>query len=231
MTHARVIVAGGGGAAASRPLDERFAEWIGSHGRMLYWPMALPDDHPLRATCFDWICSVFQRLGVANIAMWTDFLGHSESELEHFEAIYIGGGNTYRLLHLLGESGFDQALLRGIRSGKAVYGGSAGAAILGRDIQTVAHMDQNLVGLNDQHGLDAMGGYAIWCHYEPADNTRIAAYIEANVVPVLAISERAGLVLEDGRLIASGYEPTICFTPAGRRVLGAGQDVGLPTST
>jgi dipeptidase E len=218
--HPRVIAAGGGGAADSRPLDERFAAWTGSGGRMLYWPMALPDDHPLRAGCLDWINSVFRPLGIDRIEMWTEFHGHDPAELERFDSFYIGGGNTYRLLHLL-----RKALLGCILSGKAVYGGSAGAAILGRDIGTVSHMDHNAVGLKDMHGLDVMQGYAIWCHYGPEDDARIAAYIEDTGVPVLAISERAGVALEDGRLVALGYEPVMRFSQVEGTVVDVGTEV------
>ena len=225
--HARVIVAGGGGANDSRPLDERFAAWMGSQGRLLYWPMALPEAHPLRASCFDWICSVWEPLGINQIEMWTELRGHSEAELDGFDAIYIGGGNTYRLLHLLRESGFDRALLHYVKDGKAVYGGSAGAAILGRDIRTVDHMDENTIGLTDMRGLDVMHGYAIWCHYVPQDDARIATYIKAHTVPVLAISERAGVALEDGRLVALGYEPAIRFTAEERTVVDVGKDVDV----
>ena len=221
----RVMAAGGGGAAASRPLDERFAAWIGSAGRLLYWPMALPEQHPLRASCFEWIHSVFEPLGIGRIEMWAEFRGHSEAELGQFDAIYIGGGNTYRLLHLLRESGYDRALLRCIQGGTAVYGGSAGAAILGHDIGTVAHMDENNVGLENLHGLNVLRGYAIWSHYEPRDDDRIAAYLRDEGIPVLAISERAGVALEGRRLVALGYEPAIVFSAEGSTVVEPGGEV------
>jgi dipeptidase E len=222
MANERVIAGGGGGAEAERPLHAHFAEWLGPTGRILYWSFALPETHPLRATCFEWINSVYQPLGISRIDMWTEPDGHSEAELELFDAIFIGGGNTYRLLHMLRESGFDNALLRWIQAGKPLYGGSAGAAILGTDIHTVAHGDQNLVGLADVRALDVLHGHAIWCHYEPqSDDPRIAAYIEAYNTPVLAISERSGIVLEGGRLSALGHEPAIRFTAEGRTVVEA----------
>jgi dipeptidase E len=224
--NARVIAAGGGGAAASRPLDERFASWLGDDGRMLYWPVALPETHPLRASCWEWITSVFRPLGIKRIEMWDDLRGHTAAELEQFDAVYIGGGNTYRLLHMLRETGFDNALQRWIERGRPMYGGSAGAAILGRDIGTVAHMDQNIAGITSLRGLDVLHGHAIWCHYEPqADDPRIAAYLGEHAIPVLAISERSGLVLEDGRLIALGHEPAVHFDGRRRTVVDVGQPV------
>jgi len=62
-----------------------------------------------------------------------------KSYQHHFktiETIYIGGGNTFKLLKELKESGFDKELLKFIKEGKPVYGGSAGALILGKNILT-----------------------------------------------------------------------------------------------
>lgn len=226
MANQRVIAAGGGGAEDERPLHDLFAAWLGPKSRVLYWPFALPETHPLRASCFAWISSIFQPLGISRLDMWTELQGHTEAELEHFDGIFIGGGNTYRLLHMLRESHFKSALLRWVQAGKPLYGGSAGAAILGTDIHTVAHMDQNLVGLEDARALDVLHGHAIWCHYElQHDDPRIAAYIEAYGSPVLALSERSGIVLENGRLSALGHEPVIRFTAEERTVVDVGQNV------
>jgi len=41
MGDTRLMLAGGGDAQDSRPLDEVFAAWIGPRGRMLYLPVAL----------------------------------------------------------------------------------------------------------------------------------------------------------------------------------------------
>ena len=53
--------------------------------------------------------------------------------------------------------------------GGVVYGGSAGAIVLGANISTCAHMDHNDVGITDMHGLDLLDGHAVWCHYQAAD--------------------------------------------------------------
>jgi dipeptidase E len=226
MTRRRLILAGGGGAEDSRPLDERFAEWVGPAGRMLYLPIAMGGKRPYTyAQCLDWISSVYQPLGVTNIEMWTSLAGRDHAELSGFDAIYIGGGNTFRLLHLVRLSGFDRALARFVARGGAIYGGSAGAILLGRDIMTCAHLDTNKVGIVDAAGLDLASGHAIWCHYQPEDDERIVAYIEQRGFPVLALSERGGLQVENERLSAIGFKPLVQLTSHSRHVIDVGERV------
>lgn len=206
----RIILGGGGGAEDERPLNETYATWIGPRGRVLYWPVALRGIRTFES-CLEWISSSFEPLGITDIRMWAALSGHRESELDLFDGVYIGGGNTYSLLAELRESGFDRYLTSFARRGKAVYGGSAGAAVLGRDIRTVDHIDHNHVGLADMAGLDLAGGHAIWVHYTPADDLRIHAFVRRYRLPVLALSERAGLVIENSRIRSAGFEPVWRF--------------------
>ena len=95
--------------------------------------------------------------------------------------------------------------------GGAIYGGSAGAVILGRDLQTVEHMDSNDVGLAQPTGLDLIDGHAIWVHYTSQDDDLIRKYMQQNNIPVLAIAEQAGVVVEGNELIAIGQTAVYRF--------------------
>jgi dipeptidase E len=214
----RIILGGGGSADDERPLHETFAGWIGPRGSVLYWPVALRDIRTFES-CLSWMTGSFEPLGITDIHMWTSLSGHRESELDRFDGVYIGGGNTYSLLAELRESGFDRHLSSHARRGKAVYGGSAGAAVLGRDIRTVAHMDQNQVGLTDTSGLDLAGGYAIWVHHTPADDGLVHSFVERYRMPVLALSERAGFVIEDSQIRGGGFETVWRFDDRGKESL------------
>lgn len=214
----KIILAGGGGAVDSRPLDEIFTQWMGPQGRLLYWPVALRGIRSFES-CLEWITSTFSPLGITNISMWTELSGHQEKELDDFDGVYIGGGNTFSLLHELRESGFYGYLKAYAGRGHPVYGGSAGAAVLGRDIQTVKHMDSNHVGITDTTGLDLAKGYAAWVHYEPQNDELIRSYVEKHNIPVLAISERSGIVIEDSELHTVGYEPAFRFDAKGKSKL------------
>ena len=215
LTQVKIALAGGGGASHSRLLDEVFGAWIGSQGRLLYWPFALRGIRTFES-CLEWITATFAPLNVTNITMWTGLSEHQTNELEMFNAVYIGGGNTFGLLAELREIGFDRYLMAYVRRGKPVYGGSVGAAVLGRDIRTVNHIDHNKAGLAETTGLDLADGHAIWVHYQPQDDNLIDAYVRGNQQPVLAISERSGIVIEEEGMRTVGFEPAFRFDGQGK---------------
>ena len=206
----KVALGGGGGAADSRLLDEVFAAWIGSQGKLLYLPCALLGIRSF-PSCLEWITATFAPLKVTQITMWTDLSEHQASELDEFDAVYIGDGNTFALLAELRKSGFDGYLREYVGRGKAVYGGSAGAAVLGRDIRTVNYLDRNEVGLMDMDGLDLAKGHAIWVHYQPQDDNLIEAYVRQYRLPVIALSERSGIVIEQEGMRVVGFESAYRF--------------------
>jgi len=215
-TYGKIILAGGGGAADSRPLDELLAALIGLQGKLLYLPMAMRGLYPFEI-CLEWIEDTFLPLGIEQIEMWENLAEHQAGELDGFDAVYIGGGNTYSLLSEFRLSRFDSALTSYVRRGGTVYGGSAGAAILGADIQTIAHMDKNSVGLTSTRGLNLIDGRAIWVHYLPHEDADIADYVREREQPVIAIAERSGMVWDGAKLRAIGFEPAYEFTRQGKR--------------
>jgi len=214
-THTKIALAGGGGAQDSRLLDEVFASWIGPQGKLLYWPVAFLGIHTYHS-CLEWITASFAPLNITQITMWTDLSEHRASDLEEFDAVYIGGGNTYSLLAQLLDSGFDRLLSAFVYGGRAVYGGSAGAALLGRDIRTVSHLDRNTIGLTQTRGLDLANGHAIWVHYQPQEDKLIEEYVRKHQQPVLAISERSGIVIDANGMRTVGFEPAYRFGRQGR---------------
>lgn len=222
FANARLILAGGGDAQDSQPLDELFAAWIGPRGKMLYLPVALEGSGRSYKECLAWIRSVFAPLGISEIEMWVDLGAHDTDELDGFDAVYLGGGNTFGLLAQLRESRFDRGLTQFALRGGAIYGGSAGAIVLGRDITTAAHLDRNEVGLTETGGLDLAVGHAVWCHYQVEDDARIVEYVREKGWPVLAISERGGVAVRRDRLESVGFEPVYRFDEKGKQaVLGA----------
>jgi len=218
MKTSKIALAGGGGTADSLLLDEMFASWIGQQGRLLYLPVALRGIRSFES-CFEWITATFTPLNITRITMWTGLAEHQGHELEAFDAVYMGGGNTYSLLAELIQSGFDHHLKAYAAAGGIIYGGSAGAVVLGKDIRTVSHMDRNEIGLPEVNCLNLANGHSIWPHYSVQDDTRIEEFVQKYRHPVLGILERSGVILESGEMRSVGFEPSFRFDQEGKSAI------------
>jgi dipeptidase E len=211
----KILLGGGGSSEDERPLHEMLVEWTKPHCRFLYWPVALRGIRTFES-CLDWFSSTFAPLGVTDITMWTDLTEHQESELDTFHAVCIGGGHTFSLLNELQERGFDRYLKSYAIRGRPVYGGSAGAIILGRDIQTARHLDTNIIGIPNTAGLDFAQRHAIWPHYEAENDESIFSYVREHGHPVIALSERSGVIVDGDRLYSAGFERALRFDMKGK---------------
>jgi dipeptidase E len=214
----KIVLAGGGSEKDSRLIDEAFASWITPNQKILYLPLALHGIRPYNE-CLKWISTTFSPLNITNIEMWTDLSEHQSNELFEFAAVYIGGGNTYLLLRQLLESGFHHHLIEYVSHGGIIYGGSAGAAILGKDIRTVEHIDHNNIGLVETKGLNLAENHAVWVHYQPQDDELIFEFQDKYNHPVLAISERAGIVVDNSEINAVGFDSAYQFDRQGKHRL------------
>lgn len=211
MVEMRILLGGGGSAEEERPILDRFAAWVGG-GSVLYLPIAA--DQP-GAAHWAWLASVLHPRGVQTIDMWTELSGRDPAALDGYAAIFIGGGNTYWLLHQVRSAGFEQPLRRFAQRGGIVYGGSAGAILLGADIGTCAHMDENHIGIHDTRGLNLVGGRAVWCHYQPSDWPLCTSFVRRCGLVTLLLAEASGLwVRSPADYLAIGFEPVIELTPA-----------------
>ena len=224
MNKPRILFAGGGSEQDSRPLDEIFARWVGSKGRLLYLPVALVDE-PSMQYGIRWVKSVFEPLGLTRIDAWKDLSGKTAQDLQSYDGVYIGGGNTFHLLNQVRVHHLDRALVDFILAGHPAYGGSAGAILLSHDISACVHIDPDIVGLRDLSALDLALGYTIWCHYQPADDPRIQDYNTRQGRSSIAISERAGVYREGDDLFAAGYEPAHVFDGVGKRTVAPGEKI------
>lgn len=209
-----LYVGGGGDENDSIKLDQLFAR--NAEGkRLLYLPIAMGGISPTYEDCHAWLQSVFGPLGITDIVMWDTLRTELNRELTKFDAVYLGGGNTYQLLDQMRKTGFDVALKDFTSSGRDVYGGSAGAIVLGRDISTCAVMDSNDVCLEDTTGLGLIENYAIWCHYVEDHDSLVASYD----FPIIAIPERSGILFDGSTIRVVGFDAVTVFDHGSKTVL------------
>jgi dipeptidase E len=197
----RIFLSGGGGASDSIYLDKKFVSLLNLDEPLIYIPVAMMSK-PYEK-CYSWFESVFTPLGVKKIKMLTDLQQINKKMLDDSAGIYIGGGNTVKLLNEVRQSNFDRYLVNYINRGKPVYGGSAGAIILGKDVRTAPEARE--LDEKNSAGLNILFGYSVYCHYDPSQNIK---NIQRRLKhPLIAIPEKSGVYIEGGDLEVFGFEP------------------------
>lgn len=210
-----LYLSGGGNSEDSKLLDKKFINSL-PNKKIVYIPIALEGDkkHPYNK-CLRWIKNTFSKLmnEKFEISLLTDLSGIDIDYLKSFDAIYIGGGNTYKLIQKIKKAGFDVILREFIKNYGPIYGGSAGAIIFGETIATVIEENDNNYPFND--GLNFLNNMSIVCHYEKSKNENILEFIKKYNQNVLALTERSGIIYSFGKIESVGFEAVKLFTKKG----------------
>jgi dipeptidase E len=179
--------------------------FLGNVKRVLYVPFALYDRDKYAATAQQ----RFAKMGYGLSSIHT--ASDPRQAVHEAEAVFIGGGNTFRLLKAL----YDFDLLRPIRerveAGMPYMGSSAGSNVAGPTIRTTNDMP-----IVQPPSFDAIGlvSFQINPHYlDPDPNSkhmgetreeRILQLHEENDTPVVGLREGAMLRIEEGETILLG---------------------------
>lgn len=207
----KVFVSGGGDAQQSYFLDREFVRVL-PRRLILYLPVGLVRTIAGYEGCYEWITSTLGKHSQEplDITMPIRLSPDVASRLSSYDAVYIGGGkNTYRLLHLLYNAELIPPLVNYVAQGGAIYGGSAGAILLGHTIATVR--EENDGSYTHEQGLDLVGNFSILCHYDGTQDENVWAYIRHYRNPVLALPETSGVVVVQDHASVVGSSPAYVF--------------------
>jgi dipeptidase E len=185
---------------------------MGATRRVLFIPYALAD----HATYASKAVSRFERMGFQcrSIEDGTDPL----RALNDADAVFVGGGNTFRLLKALHELGLIEGIRRCVGQGMIYMGASAGSNVAGPTIRTTNDMP-----IVEPPTLKALNlfPYQINPHYLDTDpdsrhmgetrEERLQQYLEENQTPVIALREGAMLSVGEGRIRLRGVSGARVF--------------------
>jgi dipeptidase E len=189
-------------------LDHAEAEirsFLGDLKRVLFVPYALFDRDKYAATAQQ----RFEKMGYELASAHTT--SDPVQAVNETDAIFIGGGNTFRLLKALYDNELVGPIRERVASGMPYIGSSAGSNVAGPTIRTTNDMP-----IVQPPSFDALAlvSFQLNPHYLDADPTskhmgetreeRIIQFLEENETPVIGLREGAMLRIENGNTTLRG---------------------------
>ena len=198
--------------------ESEICDFLGDVQRVLFVPYALFDRDAYAATARE----RFQRMGYELISIHTS--ANPREAVADAEAVFVGGGNTFRLLKALYDLQVLDPIRKRVGGGMPYIGSSAGTNVAGPTIKTTNDMP-----IVQPPSFDALGlvRFQINPHFlDPDPNSthmgetreeRILQFLEENDTPVAGLREGAMVRIENGitllkgtsgaRLFRKGLEP------------------------
>ena len=220
MAHRRLLLISNSALYGSGYLDHAEAnirEFLGREARVLFMPYALYDRDAYAETARKRFAAMGYELESMHRA------ADPRTAVETTDVVFIGGGNTFRLLKALYDFNVLEVIRHRVEAGMPYIGSSAGSSVAGPTIRTTNDMP-----IVEPPSLKAMGlvNFQINPHYlDPDPNSRhmgetreerLRQYLEENETPVVGLREGAMLWVEDSSVLLKGS--------TGARVFRRGQE-------
>ena len=186
-------------------VEEQIKSFLGSAKKVLFFPFALFDRDTYAAKAKARFAAMGYSIEAAHA------VADPRTAIEQTDAIFIGGGNTFRLLKALQDLDLVDLIRQIVRSGAPYIGSSAGSNVAGPTIKTTKDMP-----IVQPRSFNSLGlvPFQISPHFQDADpnskhmgetqEERILQFLEENETPVVGIREGAWLVCEDGAVTLEG---------------------------
>lgn len=185
--------------------ETEIRDFLGDVKHVLFVPYAILDRDKYAASAQ----ARFEKMGFEMTSIHT--AANPVQAVEGTEAMFIGGGNTFRLLKALYDNELIEPIRARVKSGMPYIGSSAGSNLACPTIKTTNDMP-----IVQPPSFNALGliSFQINPHYlDPDPNSkhmgetreeRIIQYLEENETPVIGLREGAMLRVENGETILRG---------------------------
>lgn len=186
-------------------VEAQIREFLGNAKTVLFFPFALHDRDAYAAKA----AARFGEIG------YTMTSAHSATDpkraIAETDAIFIGGGNTFRLVKALQDLDLIDPIRARVRGGVPYIGSSAGSNVAGPTIRTTKDMP-----IVQPRTFDAIGlvPFQISPHFQDPDpnskhmgetqEERIIQFHEENETPVLGMREGAWVIATPGSVVLQG---------------------------
>jgi dipeptidase E len=191
--------------------ENEIRDFLGTARSVLFIPYALHDHHAYATTA----AARFAAMGFSLSSI------HAASDarraVDDAEAIFIGGGNTFRLLKALYDLGLLKRIRRRVRDGMPYIGSSAGSNVAGPTIRTTNDMP-----IVEPPSFDALGlvSFQLNPHYLDPDthSTHMGETREERILQFLEENETTVVGLREGAMVRVGNGTSVLKGSTGARI-------------
>ena len=185
--------------------ESEIRDFLGKVGRVLFVPFALYDRDAYTGLARDRFRTMGYELDSVHRA------ADRPQAVAEAEAVFIGGGNTFRLLKALHDFELILPIRRRVAEGMPFIGSSAGSNVAGPTIKTTKDMP-----IVQPPSFDALGlvSFQISPHFQDSDpnsthmgetqEERINQFLEENETTVAGLREGAMLRVEGDSIVLKG---------------------------
>src|SRR4029079_3649111 len=186
-------------------VEQQIRSFLGSARKVLFFPFALFERDAYAAKAK----ARFAAMGYSLETIHA--VSDPRRAIELTDAIFIGGGNTFRLVTALEDLDVLDPIRRKVKGGAPYIGSSAGSNVAGPTIKTTKDMP-----IVQARSFDSLGlvPFQISPHFQDPDpdsrhmgetqEERIIQFLEENETPVVRIREGGLLVCENGTVTLRG---------------------------
>ena len=186
-------------------VEAEIKDFVGGRTRTVFIPYAL---HDRQAYCAQ-ADSRLRTFGLEFTSVHD--VSNASREIEHSQIIFIGGGNTFRLLYEIQKNQLIEPIRHAVGSGALFIGSSAGSIVAcpslktTKDMPVVQPMSFEALGLVpfqiSPHYLDPD---ATSTHMGETQEQRILQFLEENEEAVIGLREGSFLRIEDEAVMLKG---------------------------
>lgn len=185
--------------------EEEIREFAGCGARVVFVPYAVHDRRAFAAKAQE----RFREMGLSMVSIHD--VSNMPRAMDDADVIFVGGGNTFRLLKALYENELLSHMRRRVAVGVPYIGSSAGSIVACPSLKTTKDMP-----LVQSPSFEALGlvPFQISPHYLDPDPSsthmgetqeeRITQFLEENEAPVVGLREGSMLRVRDGAVTLTG---------------------------
>lgn len=215
----KIFLNGGGAGYKTVEANRKLNDVIDHRKPILYIPLAMEEDK--YDSCYEWIIGELKDVKAPHIEMVRSVEELSSKNLEDYGVIFIGGGNTFKLLSNLKQNDIFEKINNYLKNDGIIFGGSAGTIIFGEDLESCYLDDDNDVKLEDIKGFDILNGISFLCHYtnrtveKDTESTKYLLELSKRK-KIIALPEEDTLYINDDKIEVIGNRPWYIFENGSR---------------